>query len=336
MAGGGGGGFLRRLVRVHKRDDFPPMSFEADWSAISAAGLSEVFKELLADFVGVPPDPNKKKQRRLGWHFWSSADIRDIYSQKHFAEGAENGFLVRGVIYDMSALIRANNRSLSSQPLSVNPGKDLDPRKSKDWTSLIHENLNLESRVEVGKLQNVDASEVMERLGLKGVVGIEERVGISKFRTDSKKNKLEAKQALEEIIGTGDSIRAKYVERIQHKKMMAEARREQAKLGITPTAAPRLKGPGAGLQAMPGSPALVRYLEERGLNQALLAHGLEGDLETLLDQIGNYQFQVIRRIQNASNTSPTGDVLSKELLKGICSDWGLPPKQVMVVRLSGP
>lgn len=41
--------------------------------------------------------------------------------------------------------------------------------------------------------------------------------------------------------------------------MLAEARREQAKLGIFPTAAP--KASSKGWQAMPGAPALVRYLE---------------------------------------------------------------------------
>jgi len=58
---------------------------------------------------------------------------------------------------------------------------------------------------------------------------------------------------------TGDSIRAKYAAKIFQKKMLAEARREQAKLGIFPTAAP--KASSKGWQAMPGAPALVRYLE---------------------------------------------------------------------------
>jgi hypothetical protein len=41
--------------------------------------------------------------------------------------------------------------------------------------------------------------------------------------------------------------------------MLAEARREQAKLGIFPTAAPKTSS--KGWQVMPGAPALVRYLE---------------------------------------------------------------------------
>lgn len=57
----------------------------------------------------------------------------------------------------------------------------------------------------------------------------------------------------------GDSIRAKYAGKIFQKKMLAEARREQAKLGIIPTAGP--KSSSKGWQAMPGAPALVRYLE---------------------------------------------------------------------------
>jgi hypothetical protein len=57
----------------------------------------------------------------------------------------------------------------------------------------------------------------------------------------------------------GDSIRAKYAAKIFQKKMLAEARREQAKLGIFPTAAPKTSSKGC--QVMPGAPALVRYLE---------------------------------------------------------------------------
>lgn len=63
-------------------------------------------------------------------------------------------------------------------------------------------------------------------------------------------------------IMAGDSIRAKYADKIYQKKMLAEAKQEQAKLGIIPTANPSSPGASAqGWQAMPGAPALVRYIE---------------------------------------------------------------------------
>lgn len=131
----------------------------------------------------------------------------------------------------------------------------------------------------------------------------------------------------------GDSIRAKYAAKIFQKKMLAEARREQAKLGIFLTASPRASS--KGWQAMPGAPALVRYMEERGLKQALLARGSEEDLTCLLDQLGNYQFQHITHLSSGSSEMAFGETLSNEQLKRVCTNWALPPKQVMVVIGSG-
>lgn len=68
----------------------------------------------------------------------------------------------------------------------------------------------------------------------------------------------------------GDSIRAKYAGKIFQKKMLAEARREQAKLGMVPTVGP--KASSKGWQAMPGAPALVRYLEVCSLLQPLITY----------------------------------------------------------------
>lgn len=106
----------------------------------------------------------------------------------------------------------------------------------------------------------------------------------------------------------GDSIRAKYADKIYQKKMLAEARREQEKLGIIPTANPSSPGASArGWQAMPGAPALVCYIEERGLPQALLAWGKKEDLNLLLDQLGNFHFGQIRHVRQGTDASSQGE-----------------------------
>ncbi|KAG0504703.1 hypothetical protein M758_4G062100 [Ceratodon purpureus] len=72
-------------------------------------------------------------------------------------------------------------------------------------------------------------------------------------------------------------------------------------------------------------------IQGRGLKQALLARGPEEDLTCLLDQPGNYKFQHITHVSNGSDELAPGEPLSNERLKRICTNWALPPKQVMVV-----
>eukprot|EP00246_Nothoceros_aenigmaticus_P012777 TRINITY_DN410_c0_g1_i5.p1 TRINITY_DN410_c0_g1~~TRINITY_DN410_c0_g1_i5.p1 ORF type:complete len:290 (-),score=62.01 TRINITY_DN410_c0_g1_i5:454-1323(-) len=145
------------------------------------------------------------------------------------------------------------------------------------------------------------------------------------------KSKLQEKQELEEVIGAGDSIRAKYMLKIQEKKMAADARREQGNLEMTSSSGSRLAVGDRGWQAMAGAPGLVRYFEERGISQALLARGEEGDLTYLLDQLGNYKFRHIANVRINQDELGNGEFLSEGTLKSICSKWGLPAKQVMVV-----
>eukprot|EP00897_Mesotaenium_endlicherianum_P002922 jgi/Mesen1/2658/ME000167S01807 len=83
--------------------------FDVDWSVFSASGLGDVFRELLADLLGAPPPPASsgrlgrwprgKQQKR------AYANMEQIYAQQQLRRTAAPGFLVRGIIYDMSALM---------------------------------------------------------------------------------------------------------------------------------------------------------------------------------------------------------------------------------------
>ncbi|KAG0592289.1 hypothetical protein KC19_1G239600 [Ceratodon purpureus] len=329
---------LRRLLKVPPTR--PLLELEADWSVISPGGLGLVFKELLADFMGAPPPPDVLEAREFYKRAWKTANVADIYFQhRHLAGIIPQGFLVRGIVYDMPSLIQKEHKipaitaSSDDSPTSTKaaePAEKYDVKR-RDWSSLLID-FDTDAQVKKGDDTTVSADQVIESLGLKAVApGLQNRVGTAStgLKNVKPKSKMEEKQALEEVMGRGDSIRAKYATKIFQKKMLAEARREQAKLGIFPTAAP--KASSRGWQVMPGAPALVRYLEERGLKQALLARGPEEDLTCLLDQLGNYKFQHITHVSNGSDELAPGEPLSNERLKRICTNWALPPKQVMVV-----
>ncbi|XP_024377896.1 uncharacterized protein [Physcomitrium patens] len=340
---------LRRFLKVPPRE--PLLELEADWSAVSPAGLGLLFKELLADFMGAPPPPEVLEAREFYKRAWKTANIADIYFRnRHIFSATNPGFLVRGIIYDMPSLIYrdhkaptntsesmlASSTSSSTSSSTAEPVEKYDVKR-RDWSSLLLDFDTVEAKNNTKADDTaVSADQVMESLGLKAVVpGLKDRVGITlPGRKEMKpRSKMEEKQALEEVMGRGDSIRAKYAAKIFQKKMLAEARREQAKLGIFLTASPRASS--KGWQAMPGAPALVRYMEERGLKQALLARGSEEDLTCLLDQLGNYQFQHITHLSSGSSEMAFGETLSNEQLKRVCTNWALPPKQVMVVIGSG-
>jgi len=326
---------LRRIFNVPKQR--PVLEFEADWSAISPAGLGLLFKELLSDFMGAPPPPEVLEAREFYKRAWKTANVADIYFNRQMVGSTKPGFLVRAVIYDMPSLIQKTEKLASGNlvPTTSKNGSN-DDRVEKldvtrrDWASLLDLDTNAEANEKGRAEEAVSADQVMESLGLKAIPGLQNRVGSITGQKEKPKSRMEEKQALEEVMGRGDSIRAKYAGKIFQKKMLAEARREQAKLGMVPTVGP--KASSKGWQAMPGAPALVRYLEERGVNQALLARGQEEDLTCLLDQLGNYQFQHITHVKPENDKSLFGEPLSNELLNRICSRWGLPSKQVMVVR----
>ena len=96
---------LRRFLKVAPAR--PLLQLEADWSAISPAGLGLVFKELLADFMGAPPPPDVLAARAAYQRVWKTANVADIYFQhRHLAGIIPHGFLVRGIVYDMPSLIQ--------------------------------------------------------------------------------------------------------------------------------------------------------------------------------------------------------------------------------------
>lgn len=95
---------LRRIFNVPKQR--PVLEFEADWSAISPAGLGLVFKELLSDFMGAPPPPEVLEARELYKRAWKTANVADIYFKRQMVGSTKPGFLVRAVIYDMPSLIQ--------------------------------------------------------------------------------------------------------------------------------------------------------------------------------------------------------------------------------------
>jgi hypothetical protein len=66
-----------------------------------------VFKELLADFMGAPPPPDVLEAREFYKRAWKTANISDIYFQHRQLVGIiPQGFLVRGIVYDMPSLIQ--------------------------------------------------------------------------------------------------------------------------------------------------------------------------------------------------------------------------------------
>jgi len=98
-------GVLRRVLKVPPSR--PLLELEADWSAISPSGLGLVFKELLADFMGAPPPPDVLEAREFYKRAWKTASVADIYFQSRHSVGTiRQGFLVRGIIYDMPSLIQ--------------------------------------------------------------------------------------------------------------------------------------------------------------------------------------------------------------------------------------
>lgn len=95
---------LRRIFNVPKQR--PVLEFEADWSAISPAGLGLLFKELLSDFMGAPPPPEVLEAREFYKRAWKTANVADIYFNRQMVGSTKPGFLVRAVIYDMPSLIQ--------------------------------------------------------------------------------------------------------------------------------------------------------------------------------------------------------------------------------------
>lgn len=296
---------LARPLALHGTGQPTVASFEADWSAISPAGLGMVFKELLAHLLGAPPPAELHKDfYALGGQHrtWSkNLDLEDIYFHRHFVEGVETGFLVRGVIFDMPALIQTSRedlfcptavdmlwlhkirlleipfvvRTFSCLPANsvVCDGYSTEhcgffaehvkavPKRWDEWTTMVDSTTTEKLK---DPTESVSASDVLQKLGLKGLSSFEAKLpSASEVEPPASKTKLQEKQKLEEVLGSGDSIRAKYMLKIQAKKVAADARREQGNLEIASPSGSRLTAGDRDWQAMAGASGLVRYLEVR-------------------------------------------------------------------------
>lgn len=59
-------------------------------------------------------------------------------------------------------------------------------------------------------------------------------------------------------------------------------------------------------------------MQERGLNQSLLARGQQEDLTCLLDQLGNFQFKQITQVRQDSEDPSQGEPLRSQLDDSLC------------------
>ncbi|CAM6129564.1 unnamed protein product [Calypogeia fissa] len=328
------GGIIRRLGgdKVKQYITSPKEVLEVDWSVLSGAGLGLVFKALLADLAGAPPPPEWEAERlQYSKQAWRQTNVEETYFHRNLATSVTKGFLIRGVIYDMPSLIQSRKR-IEAVAQGVN-GSELTGKKdfkTRDWMSLVDADIRKESQRPKSEYAegSVKASDVVEKLGLKGVVpGLADRVegGGGKSNTYKKQN-------LEALLGKVDGIRAKYADKIRTKKLLADARHEQRELGITDNPALRSTGSKKGWRIVPGSPVLIRYLEKRGLSQGLIARGQQDDLDSFHEQIGNFQFQhTSRELLQGNASSDAKHELSAKILKGICDTWGIPSKEVLLV-----
>eukprot|EP01018_Ginkgo_biloba_P003567 Gb_36605 [translate_table: standard] len=280
-----GGGMLKRLWRPGELNR--PV-LEVDWSVISLSSISLIFRELLADLLGVPRPPDRFRSRfGCSLDTWRKVDVKDLY--RRHSTGTR--FLIKGVIYDMSSLMRKYDSRTESKTHcnDKNVNAEADSAESllrgKDWTSIIHMDLKEKpKRDATAELLTVSAADVVERLGVQRIPGLQER--IVDVNRNARQRKLEEKQKFEEILGTGDSVRAKYLEKIREKKMMAEARREREKFSINSAPASPMGPSRKGWQVTPGSPALVRYLEVRSAVANMKSHANTWGQKLYISHVG--------------------------------------------------
>lgn len=75
----------------------------------------------------------------------------------------------------------------------------------RDWASLLDLDTNAEANEKVRAEEAVSADQVMESLGLKAIPGLQNRVGSITGQKEKPKSRMEEKQALEEVMGRGES-----------------------------------------------------------------------------------------------------------------------------------
>lgn len=334
-------------------------AFAVDWSVISPAGLGHVFKELLADLLGAPPPAAD------AYDYWRAprqktrkyrVDVDALYAQHPLRSSAQAGFLVRGLIFDMSALMRGAKAAAEKapgpapeQPLTGDQAVKEEVRElvKKHWEGIVGSDAEEGEASGKRTTQGASVEEITQQLGVEDLLARSgDRLNRAASQDPSaarpppppaaaRAPKRSKDRALEELLGRGDSIRRKYEEKIQAKRILAESRREHGGVEGIPSAprGKRAKMDAAAVDwvAMPGSAGLLKYFQERGLAQALLEEGKAEDRALLLDQLGEFPFQPTVPAAAATSDGPR----STQLLRSICNDWGLQPKQVMVVLGTG-
>lgn len=319
---------LRRLSFGQKRS-----FLKVDRSAISLPHIPSKLRELAGDLLGFPMPPPPHVWR------WCRVDVNEI-SRKNATDTANRSrFLIRAVIYDIPCFIhppKTKTEKNVDQMVNGEMGSVQAVLSGRDWSNVIHlDHKEIANAATSPDIPTVTAAEVAQRLGVGNIPGLQQMTaGSNKITWQSK---LEEKQKLESILGTRDSVRAKYMEKIRQKKMMAEARRERDRFGINPLPVPPTGPSDKAWNVTPGSPALVRYLEERGISQALIARGDQSLLNDLLEKLGNYKFQHIKNLEISKTMEKSTEEVTKaanhylEILNNICAIWGLHPWQVLLV-----
>lgn len=294
---------------------------DVDWSVISVSSIRMVFEELICQLMGV----DRPLER------WRGADVNDVYRRYSTAAlgNSSAGFPIKGVIYDMLCFIqRAPITAIS--PIASSSVSD----GGRDWSNLIPAFTNSSTITSTDACPPVvTASEVMQKLGVQNLPGLQDGI------LTERKETLAKKQMLEEVMGRGDSVRDKYMEKITAKKMLAQARRERERFSINTNTGGYTAQSSLSQKAWSitrSSPALVRYLEERGIRQALIARGDQSQLNELLEELRNYKFQYLRNLETEETGKSTSEFTNSadhyiEILKSFCATWGLPPWQVLLV-----
>lgn len=348
------------------------ISFEADWGFLSTKGLSQVVKEILADFLGLPPPPletlHDSGQRRK-MRLQSMANIEQIYSQQRLKKAGERGYLVRALLYDASALMQSH-REKKAPLQKVQEGSDIDSEgddwetnvlkraelAKRDWESYVlgEEGSRGEEGDKSSGSENVKVgmtvSEVMVEVDQDPVTGAarQQKLGRAVKLEGGKLGKDGAarvprkipkskQQELEEAMGKQESVRAKYMAKIMEKKMLADIREDQGKFNLT--AVRSSVRPNREI-AVSGSAKEKGWVAMPG-SFGLLRHFRErGLLQGLLEPL---EGEDLVHLQDQLGNFPFDPIahigpdqlISRKRLESISSCWGLKPQQVMLVLGTG-
>ena len=281
--------------------------------------MSQGLKDLLLDLMGIAPPPPPNPFSSSAWIRKNAAlgiKIEQLYAQQRLQDVSERGYLVKGLIYDISALtcsvdsalknadsrqksVRARARSQEEQKLFkaqqamhdwegfvvghvVEPPEESHPASSAPppgepgaegggAIGAVSIRRSIASGPDSGP-QNLIPNPVPHK-PVRGETGhqksgIGSGVGVINIRNEKE---------FEEVLGRGDSVRAKYEGRLREKRILADARQEGEGAWQAAAAAQGRKGVGVGTMqlrmvksdrewvTMPGAATLLRHFRVGGL-----------------------------------------------------------------------